>query len=231
MQVFQTVTAVAFCMFAGGAMAQDRVYDVEGFERVVITDGVVAEIVVGPTFAVSAEAVRGNIDRLQITTRGDSLVVSRDQPWGLFAQGNDDRFAVQITLPVLAQVENRSGASTAITGPTKALTRIDVSSGAAVDVRDADLANVQIDVSSGSTLRIAGKCDTIDAEASSGSTLRAADLICETADLRGSSGSSLDAHATQTARAHGSSGASIRLFGGAELVDQRASSGSSIDIN
>lgn len=231
MNVFQAGAVVAFCIAGSAAVAQDRTYDFAGFDEVVVTEGVSAEIVVGEDFAVTAEALRGDIDRLVIEQSGDRLEISRDSAWGLLAVGKRDRFAVQIAMPVLTQIESNSGATTQVEGADAALTRVTSSSGATLVIEDAELADVRAEATSGASLKMSGQCAEIEADSSSGASLNARELICKAANVHSSSGSSLAAFASETALAEGSSGASIRLRGGAELVSRDVSSGASIRVD
>lgn len=228
MNILKPAAVGAFAVFASAASAEERAFDLHGFDKVVVNDGVTAEIARGVEYEVTATALRGELERLRVDVDGDTLHISRRQTWGFFAPGRRDRFEVTILLPELREVESNAGSTVRVTAPSDVLARVSASAGAGITVSDADLANVELISTSGSSVRIDGACDEVTAEASSGASVRAQDLQCQTAVLKSTSGASLSAYASETARANSSSGASIRLHGGAELLEREVTGGASI---
>lgn len=225
--------ALSGMIILGGALkaqADERTYDLQGFDQIEVSSGVTVDVTVGPAFSVMGEALRGDIDRLDVDQHGDKLVISRRTSWGFFGGSKRDRFQVTVTLPDLQDIEGTSGATISVASATDALTHVASTSGATVSIQGA-LDDIALEATSGSTLRLSGTCAGLTAEASSGATLAAGDLDCATADLHSSSGSSLRAQATETAVLHASSGASLRLDGGAEVTSQKVSTGGSIRTN
>lgn len=216
-------TAIAFPV-----LAQDRVYDLEGFTRIDASAGLTVDVTVGPDFAVEAEALRGNIDRLEVSVRGDRLILSRESR--LFTLGREDRFVVTVTLPALEAVNVSSGTSATVEAGAASRFVADVSSGADLEITGLEAGAVVASSSSGARMEISGACDTLDASSSSGSTLRAGDLQCAAVSARASSGSSLSVFADETVSADGSSGASIRISGNPRVDDIDLSSGADVDF-
>ena len=79
---------------ATSALAQDRTFDLTGFDEVSVASGVTTNVTVGPDFSVVAEAVRGDIDRLEVDLQSGTLAISRKNGWRLFSFGREDRFIV-----------------------------------------------------------------------------------------------------------------------------------------
>jgi len=227
----KTLLIASLSLAAVPAFAETRTYDLSDFSEIEISDGVGATVIVGKEFLVEAEARRGNLDRLNVDKYGDRLSISRKGSWGLFGFGKSDRFEVTITLPELVDVESTSGSSVHISGETGSLVSARSSSGSTLTISDADLERIELQASSGSTLNASGTCSHVDAQSNSGSTLLASTLECETAKLESSSGSSLGAFASVSAGVDASSGASLRLRGGAEITEQSVSSGASLSTN
>ncbi len=85
------------------AFAEQRSYDLSGFNGVAISSGLSAEVEIGPQFTVTAEASsRRTLNRLDIRVRGDTLIVERDSSWLDFSLFSARRDAtIRITLPDL----------------------------------------------------------------------------------------------------------------------------------
>lgn len=230
------ISSAAF-LSATTAIAQDRTYQLTGFDKIETSAGVEVNVTVGSDFAVIGDAVRGEIDNLEVTLDGDTLNISRDTSAGwtsfslLGAFAPDDKFVVTVAMPELVALESTSGTDVTVTGATAGLVQITSTSGSALRFVDAKLGDIAIESSSGSDLRLSGTCQSITAEATSGSHLDASDLACASAKLHASSGASLEAFASKTASAQASSGASLRLRGGADITSESVSSGASFRAN
>ncbi len=226
----KNIFMMLFLMTAGAAAAETRTYDFTEFTKVEVSDGVSAAVTVGGDFLVQAEAIRGDLDRLNLDQVGDIIRVSRKNRWGLFSSGNRDRFEVTIVLPELTEVDSSAGASVDVAGAGDNLSKARASSGSTLKLEAALLDSIDLSASSGATLRASGSCSFIKGRSSSGSSLLAGDLECETADLDSSSGSSLRAYASRSAVLEASSGASLTLSGAATITEQKVSSGASISV-
>lgn len=227
------IIALTGLIILGGTLrahAEERSYDLSGFEEVSVHSGVTVDITVGADFDVTAEARRGKLDRLILEVSGDRLKIERRANWGLFGRGKRDRFFVTISMPALTQAISTSGSSMTVATAQGDLD-LSASSGSSLRVEGGALGAVEADATSGSTLVLSGTCEALEAEASSGSSLRAQDMVCADVDGRSTSGSSLRLHGTETAKLRASSGSSLRLEGGAEVLSRESSSGSSIRVD
>ena len=222
--------AISAGLIATYAKAEGRIYQIDGFDRVDVSEGVTTNISIGDRFLVSAEAIRGNIDLLKLELVDDTLEISRENTWSLFNGWRDPKFVVTIVMPDVDGVRASSGAMISLEGNSRENFEAVSSSGSTIVIEGDTLGDVELQASSGSTLRISGTCSDIDARSSSGSSLDASALVCETAMADSSSGSSLFLHATETAALEASSGSSLILSGGATITQQGSSSGASIRV-
>ncbi len=243
--------ATAIAVTATTAMAGDsRHYDFEDFNSVEVAAGVSVTIELGHDFNVEAEAVRGNLRRLEISQNGDTLDISRKSRLGLLGIGRRDKFEVTITLPELDYAKASSGSAMGILDQFSDDLELFASSGASVnfdDSVDADLAikassgasfsapklkirDLTVEASSGASVKLAGSCDHIDAEAGSGASLSAKSLECKTTDADSGGGASLSVYASDEAKAHASGGASLSVHGRPPVVESSSSGGASISI-
>lgn len=213
-------------------MAEERKYDVTGFQEVSIAEGLSAQIEIGPDFDVSAQSPsKRDLDRLSIEVRGNRLIVERDASWldfSLFAARRQAN--VKISLPEMKAISASSGSDVYVSGEYGDRLTAEASSGADLELDDVTGSKLKIRASSGSDLRVEGACETLDIASSSGASIRADDLVCQDVTADASSGADIRVHATATLRAEASSGAGIRISGRPEVLDSDESSGGSIRI-
>ncbi len=228
--VSTTAFAAALSIAATASSAQDRTYDLAGFDRVEGSAGVIANVTVGPDFSVSATVEEGDIDRLEVDLLSGTLSISRKSSWSLFSS-NTDRFIVTVTMPTITGMETSSGATLNILGAVTSELEADAASGSTLNIEAGEFSVVDLEASSGATLRVSGNCVDLKAETSSGSTIAAEDLKCATGSLEASSGSTLRSFVTKSAAIEASSGASVVVTGGAEISSRESSSGGSIRSN
>ncbi len=212
------------------AYAADRTYDVSGFDKIEVASGVEVEVNVGGAFAVEAEVLRGDIDRLEVTVKGDTLNIGRAHGWRFLGSGPQDRFHVTIRMPALDQAQSTSGATVLISEATEGLAYAQSTSGATLKI-DGSLGDLKLDASSGATLQVSGTCRQLDAHSSSGAQILAEGLNCASARLHSSSGSALRAHVAVAVDVHASSGGFVQVRGDATVMDRQRSSGGMIVVN
>ncbi len=214
------------------AFAEQRSYNLCGFDGIAISSGLSAEVEIGPEFTVTAEASsRRTLNRLDIRVRGDTLIVERDRGWldfSLFAARRDA--TIRITLPDLKLIRASAGSDVYVSGQYGDSLRAETSSGADLDLDNVSGSSLQFKASSGSDLRAEGACGSLDVTASSGANIRADALICKEIAAHVSSGADISAHATDTVTARASSGGDVRISGSPAVVDKSESSGGDVHL-
>lgn len=88
-----------------------------------------------------------------------------------------------------------------------------------------DAPEIRGDVSSAGELNLKGRTRDFKADASSGASIHAHDLLSENTDVRASSGATAEVHASLTLDAKASSGANISYRGGATVRKTESSGG------
>ncbi|WP_168193153.1 GIN domain-containing protein [Rhodophyticola sp. CCM32] len=241
--------AIAISLMAGSAMAQDRVFDFEGFTRVDIAEGVIATLHPGP-FQVQATARRGNIDRLVIEQDGDVLRVERRAPVIRSVLNSTDRFEVAIHMPELARIVSRAGAvvtsdvpvtdrfegralhgaSLHIEGAASEETTLSASGGASLQF-EGRAGEADILVENGSTMRLAGDCTDLSAEIRAGAHLNAGQMQCHNLDVSARAGADAVLYGDQTAEVNARFGASVRVLGDPRVENSGHSFGGAVRFN
>lgn len=190
----------ASALLVGVASAETRSLD--GFESVSAAGRVEVEIVVGPQFSVELTGPR--VDNVETRVVGGVLEIEpRNNRRGW--RGRDAH--VRITMP--------------------SLRGLDVAAGAMLTARDVAATDFALDVSSGATADVAGTCESLVLDISSGANVRAGEFRCSNVRADASSGASATVYASNVIAVDGSSGASLRWRGAAQMRGLDLSSGAS----
>ena len=210
MKSLASLTASTIAL-SGAAFAEDiRNFDLAAFDKIEIASGVTAQITVGGEQSVRVETNKGDYDDLVIKVKGGVLEIRQDWKKGWRISSKKPRYKLIATVADLNSVDASSGSNLSATG---------ISAG-----------DFSVEVSSGASVKLGGTCDQIDAKGSSGAGASAKNLVCNNADARASSGASLVLHADTGVEAKASSGGTITVYGGAQKVSTRKSSGGSVRI-
>lgn len=206
--------ATACVIYTGDAPAQanygtatERDFNYTGFDKVSASAGVTVIMKQGP-YAVHARSTNGDLSRLVLEVRGDTLVAGRNNNGFNWIGNRGPNYTITVSAPNYSGVKASSGSSVDGSGITARDMRVDVSSGADVD--------------------LAGSCTSLSVHISSGADFDGERLQCETASVSASSGSDADAYATRTASGDASSGADITFHGRPASVSKDTSSGGSV---
>lgn len=212
------------------AAADTKTYDMDSFNALDVSAGVTVIFEAGETQSITAENNTGDFDKLIVENKGDTLVVSRERS-GWFSRNKRHNYTVRITAPAVTAVEASSGSDVTASGVIGASVDLRSSSGARLVANNVQAEKISLQASSGSDLDAAGTCTSADLSTSSGASVDADALICTSVSASASSGANLHAHATSKAYGRASSGANIRIIGGASDVEREKSSGGTVSIN
>ncbi|MEM7662965.1 MAG: DUF2807 domain-containing protein [Pseudomonadota bacterium] len=221
-------TAAAAALMMATASAETQSYDMPGFTGIDVSSGIQLIFEAGETQSITAEAIRGDIDKLVIEMDGDTLVVRRERGWNW--GGRSPKYRVTVTGPAISSLEASSGSSATANGFVGDYITLDASSGASLRASSVSGGEISIDTSSGASLSAAGNCSRVSIDTSSGSSVSAGTLECTEVVADASSGSSINAYATQRVVGDASSGASVSVQGGATDVRIDRSSGGSVSV-
>jgi len=193
------------------ATAETKNYDVNNFSRIKVSNGIHVTLNAGKDQSISAEGPDGEMERLSISVKNDTLIVrmNNKRRWG-FTRGKNKKYTVSVN------AENISS--------------IDVSSGAHVNASSLK-GPIVLDSSSGAHIRAEGECTTLSADASSGSHIKAEDLKCNRVTADVSSGAHINVYADNQFTGDASSGGHINVDGSPEEVTTDKSSGGRINLN
>jgi Putative auto-transporter adhesin, head GIN domain len=213
------------------ALAASRTYDTGAFERVSVAAGVEADITIGPTRSVIAEASSDDFNDLRISVQDNVLHIDRPaSSWFSNWFSHRPDYQVHVVTPALRSLSGSSGAQVTVKGALEGDFSVNTSSGSHARVAQVKGGTVKASTSSGSGISIAGSCVSLEAGASSGSGLDAEDLKCESVTLQASSGSDMSVAASKSVTGEASSGSGIRVRGKPGAVQVDTSSGAHLVV-
>jgi len=235
------LAATAGMMLSTAAHAQNRNFDLSGFDRIDIATGLDARVTLGDSFSVRADSrSQDALDNLKLSVEGGVLNARFEQSFldfiisgGLVGQllNSGNAITINITVPALAGVVASSGADVNVIDVTSESLTLNASSGADISATGVVLGLVKLAASSGADIEISGTADTVEANASSGSDIDADGLIAKTAQAQSSSGGGISVHATTRLKAQASSGGDIEVSGNPAERDVDASSGGDVNFD
>jgi len=220
------------------AQAQERSFELSGFDGIDIATGIDANVVQADRFSVRAssastdalENLRLSIEDGVLTARFETsfldFILSGGLVGMLFNSGN--AVTLDIALPALSKANVSSGANVDIRDISGPALTLDASSGSSVSIEGLAVEDLTVTASSGSDVEVTGRASHVRFEASSGSEIDAGALAAQTGELQASSGSDISASLRDAVRAEASSGADIDISGNPTRRDVDASSGGDI---
>lgn len=135
---------------------------------------------------------------------------------------------VIINIASLEKISTSASAKVQVKNTLKSSGKIQLETSSAGNIiADVDAPSIDADASSGSTIELSGRTKNYNAQGSSGSTINSAELLSENTDVQASSGASAKVHASVSLKAQASSGGSVN-YKGAAAVSSKESSGGSI---
>jgi hypothetical protein len=194
-----------------------------------VAAGIEVDIASGSTRSVIAETRTDDFDDLRVVVKGNELRIGRPaRNW--FWWGRRRNYQVRVVMPVLRSLDVSSGSEVSVKGAFSGDFSVESSSGSEVEVAQLQGGAVRARSSSGSELRLAGSCQSLDADSSSGSDLDAGRMMCGSVTVEASSGSDARVAATRELIARASSGADVKVSGAPAVVKVKKSSGGSVNI-
>lgn len=227
-----TLFALATAAQASFAAAEERSFDLSGFDAVQVSEGIHMIIDAGGEFSVTAESdEKVQLDRLELEVRRDTLRAHMDRRPFSLRRTKGWKVTVRVSMPRLLHSEASSGAELEADEMIGDDLDLEASNGASLSIGNIDGEAVRVNVSSGARARAeGGTCEDLIADASSGALIDMRDLSCETARADASSGARIDLTATDAIDASASSGAMITVYGKPEKIEQDASSSGAIRL-
>lgn len=163
---------------------------------------------------------------IKIEVKNGKLVISNES----FINIRNGTRKVIVTLPVIENLEASSAATITNINTLKGnQVYIKSSSAATINLDSIEMDAIDSNSSSGSTIKLKGLSMKLEATASSGSSIKCFRLFTNTVIADASSGSDIQVHPIVSLRAEASSGSSINYDVAPKTINQKTSSGGSIN--
>ncbi|MEM9669460.1 MAG: head GIN domain-containing protein [Pseudomonadota bacterium] len=231
MQRSLLISILAAGELAVSASAETRTYELPPFNEIDVSSGLTVIFEAGPEQSIVAETEQGDFDKLIIEVEDDTLYIRRPRNGWNWGGNRKNRFTVNVTGPAVSGLDASSGSTATANGFVGDYVEIDASSGATIRASGIAGEIVELDTSSGASISAEGQCSRTSIDASSGASISAGTLECQEVNADASSGATINAYATDRVRGKASSGASIKVRGGASNVDIDKSSGGSFSVS
>jgi hypothetical protein len=202
-----------------------RVKDVASFNKISVSGAFYVEVVPGNAEQRVQVTADDNImeDVLVSVENGELKIKMRSG-----VNYNNVNPKVIINTSSLEKISTSASAKVLVKNTLKSSSKIQFeTSSAGAIIADVDAPSIYADASSASTLELSGRTKNYNVQGSSGSSIKAADLLSENTDVQVSSGASANVHASVSLKAEASSGGNVDYKGGGS-VSSKVSSGGSI---
>jgi hypothetical protein len=200
----------AAVLSAAPALAETRVFDVEPFDAIEASNGIVVEAVIGDAPALSAEGPADKLEEIYVDISRGRLVV---RPSLHPLNTNQIDMSDTIVRLVVSSVDD-----------------IEVENGARLALSGLDVADIELEATNGGVLRVEGVCASADMVARRGGVLDARELRCGEVKARASTGGVVHAYASEGVDAGVSVGGAIDVAGSPSRVKRNRSLTGSINI-
>ena len=201
-------------LFAVDCSAQSRSLD--SFSSIHVRSSISVKLVKADVPKVEFKMIKGSESNLITRVNGSELIVK-------IKNNRQSRKGAQAKVTVyyteLTEISVSDGASIKTEEAIQAKDfDIDVSSGSSANI-EITAKNINAEASSGATLKLKGAAESGNYQASSGSNINAKYMICDYVDADVSSGASIRVHVNKKLNADASSGGSIKYTGDADDND------------
>ena len=207
---FAAILAAPMRMLTAPALADnERTYDLPPFDRIDVSAGIKVAATAGKEQLVTAKAVNGDFEDLEIEVRNGRLSISRE--WNrLRWHGKRTLYKVTVSADTLRGISASSG------------------SHAVLD--NVDASAFMINISSGAHVEVIGESSVCALDLSSGGNLDAEQFFCDVAEIDVSSGGHGVVYVRDAVEGDASSGGHVTVYGTPSQVSLDRSSGGRIVI-
>lgn len=221
--VFASLLFFSACRYrtgSGNIVTEKR--STGSFTGVSAAGGFQVEIKNGPAEEVTVEADDNLIKYIETDVSGGQLRIRLK-----VHNVNDAHLKVFITAPEINKLNASAAADIEAKDGLKSSGEINLQASSAAKITTAvDAPSVKADASSAGEISLSGRTKNFTAESSSGSNIKASQLLSENTVATASSGASAHVHASVTLEANASSGGNINYLGGANVKVSQSSGGS-----
>jgi hypothetical protein len=198
----------------------------ENFNKVNSSRGLEVIVEQASNTEVQVEADENLLKHITTKVENGTLFVSSDENID-----SAEKMIVRVKMPEITELESNSGSSIATAAMIKG-TAINVKTSSGSEIKAIlEYDNVKGESTSGSELTVSGKALKLTTQSSSGSTIKAGNLLANAVVSEATSGSTTEVHPLVLLNGKASSGASIDYNGKPKTISKEESSGGSVSQN
>jgi hypothetical protein len=216
------IAAAAVALLASPALAEDRSFNLSGFDKVAVAGSDNVDIHHGSSFRVVATGPADELDKLELVVERGELKIGRKRQWWRW---NGEDVKVSVTMPTLHGVRISGSANVAADrgdGPAFAMA---ISGSGDMKVAAVDAAKVALSISGSGDVTAAGRCTSVDVKISGSGNAMLAGLKCTNADVSVAGSGDVAAHASTAAMVRVAGSGDVRITGGGRCTKKVAGSG------
>ena len=216
------VAIAAVALLASPALAEDRNFNLSGFDKVAVAGSDNVDIRHGSAFRVVATGPADELDKLELVAKAGELKIGRKRQWWRWS-GEDVK--VSVTMPALHGVRISGSANVVADrgdGPAFAMA---ISGSGDMKIAGVDAAKVGLAISGSGDVTAAGRCTSVDVQVSGSGNAMLAGLKCANVDVSVAGSGDVAAHASTAAMVRVAGSGDVRITGGGRCTKKVAGSG------
>lgn len=222
MRFFPAAVSVGALLTSSIALAADRTFEVGAFHAVVLVGSANVEVVPARSPSVVATGDQQNLDRLDIRTEGDRLLIGQKRLTGGM---RGSRVRVRVGTPDLRAASIRGSGNIRVARPISGDFAAAISGSGDLSLTDVDAAALSMAISGSGTLGATGRCQSLSVRVSGSGDIEARDLTCTAATVSVSGSGNVTTNATGTADVRISGSGNVTIAGTAKCTMRSTGSG------
>jgi len=164
-------------MLAGAISAQDQTFETGAFRAIEAKKGIALTVSIADDYAVTAQAIDGDISFFRVNEFLPWLVLDRETRWFIFGRWRQDQFAATIQTPVLNGIKAVDGAQVAFSGNAKQRLWAEATEDGVLTLMDVRVDDLTLFARDEGQITAAGQCDTLTIRSDDGA-IDASGLDC-----------------------------------------------------
>jgi len=214
------LTSCNFTTGSGNIVTEKR--SVSNFTDINVSNAFDVEIKIGPAEEVKVEADDNIMKYIRTEVSGNTLRIKTENLHSL----SDAHLKVYITMPEVKNIDASAAANVKVLDIIKVNGKLGFNASSAADIEaEVEAPEVEAEASSSGTVKLSGKTKNYKAQASSGASIKTAELLSEITDVSVSSGANAAVYSSVSLSADASSGGTIKYYGDGSVKPNTSSGG------
>jgi hypothetical protein len=209
---------------ASPALSAERTFNVAPFEEILLAGSMDVAVTTGRAISVVADGSADALDRLDIRTEGNRLIIGHKR--GMQGSWSENSPTVRVSVP-------RISAATISGSGDMVIDKVDapaftgrISGSGDLAIGNLRAGPVELSTSGSGDMRAAGRCAALTTRISGSGDMMLAGLTCETVDATVNGSGNITVNATKSGNLATNGSGDIKVSGGAKCSIRKSGSGS-----